>query len=369
MREATAVTRRYADEQEWYADALAQGWTDGLPVLPPTAAAVAAGVEALGRDPDEVIAVLPPNRGQATVEQVVVNAVMAGCTPAMLPVVVAAVDALTDPAFELAAVQVTTNAAAPLVIVSGPVVDALGFNAAEGSFAGGARANAAVGRAVRLVMRNIGGAVPGTTCKVTHGHPGWYSYCVAERQDTSPWTSFHVDRGFAAEASCVTVFSCQPPFPLYVPGSAERVLRVVGASLPTPGVNMYFGGGQLLLVFAPRVARALAAAGYTRSDVAREVWQRARYRLGDLRRDGIFEDEGHTYYWGARHPAPDLGDLADATALPMVDSPDDVHVLVSGGDGQFWVAFCAGWGEFGGLAVTREIAMPGIPDISSTGGG
>jgi hypothetical protein len=348
-------TARYADVHQWYEDALAHGWTDGLPVIPPTTAAVAAGVAALGRDPDEVLGVVPPMRGLATVEQVVVNAVMAGCTPAMLPVVVAALDAMLDPAFELAAVQVTTNAGAPLVIVSGPVVDTLGFQAAEGCFAGGSRANAAVGRAVRLILRNIGGSVPGDTCKVTHGHPGWYSYCVAERADGNPWSPIHAARGFRADANCVTVFFCQAPFPLYVPGSPDRVLRVIGASMATPGVNMYFGGGQVLLVFAPRVAQGLAAAGLSRRDVAERVWQEARYPLGALRARGIFDVEGHTFYWGARNPAPDLSGCDDDTLLPMVDSPEDIHILVSGGDGQFWVGFCPGWGEFGGLAITREI--------------
>ncbi|MPZ24866.1 MAG: hypothetical protein GEV12_00050 [Micromonosporaceae bacterium] len=348
-------TARYTDVDTWYAEAVANGWTDGLPVNPPTTAAVAAGVRALARDGAEVLGVVPPRRGLATVEQVVVNSVMAGCPPEALPVVVAALDAVLDPVFELAAVQLTTNACAPLVVVSGPAVAELGFNPAEGAFAGGSRATATVGRALRLILRNIGGSVPGDTCKVTHGHPGWFSFCVAERADASPWPPFHTARGFPESASCATVFACQAPFPLYVPGSPNRVLRVLGTSMATPGVNMFFGGGQVLLVFAPRVARSLAAAGLNRAAVAARVWQEAHYSLGALRAGQIFETEGHTFYWGARHPAPDLTALDDDATLPMVDSPGDIHILVSGGDGQFWVGFCPGWGEFGGLAVTREI--------------
>lgn len=346
---------KFADMEEWYRETIDRRWTDGLPLMPPTRSAVKAAVEGSGFDGDHVVGILPPRRGIATIEQIAINSVMAGCTPQTMPIVVAAIEALLDPAFELSATQVTTNAAAPLVIVSGEIAQRLGFNDREACFAGESRSSASVGRAIRLVLRNVGGSIPGDTNKATHAHPGWFSYCIAERPGPDSWPPFHVRRGFDAESNCVTVFSCQAPFPLYVPGDADRIMRVVGNSMATPGVNMYFGGGQVLLVLAPRVADVLASAGMSPDDVARRAWETSHYRLGDLRRDQIFGSEGHTFYWGSRESAPDLSKLSDETKLPMVDSPDDIHVLVSGGDGQYWVGFCAGWGEFGGLASTRGI--------------
>jgi hypothetical protein len=311
-------------------------------------------IDFVGRPADAVLGAIPPMGGVATVEQVAINCAMAGCPKEVVPLVLSAIEALLDPAFDLSPAQVTTNGCAPLVIVSGPIVDQLGFNTKEGGFAGISIANASVGRAVRLVLRNIGGSVPGETSAVVHGHPGWSSYCVAEAVD-SPWTPLHVARGFAASDSCVTVFFCQAPFALYTPGSAERVLRVISATLPTPGINMYFGAGEFLLVFSPKVAQEIASRGMTRADVQQWVWDHARYEVGRLRAEGIFEREPHTFYWGARKEAPNVEKMADSERLPMVDSPEKIHVMVNGGSGQWWVAFCAGWGEFGGQAVTRRV--------------
>lgn len=347
------------DYWEWYERACEKGWTEGLPVCPPTLDRVEEALAFLKRAPDDVVGIIPPKNGLATMEQVVINCLMAGCSPQMIPALLAALDAVLDPAFELAAVQITTNACAPLIIVGGPISRTLAFNGRHGSFAGGSRANTAVGRALRLILRNIGGAVPGVISNVSQGHPGWYSFCVVENEDESPWGPLHVDRGFGTEASCVTVFCCQPPFPLYVPGTAERILRVIAASLPTPGVNMFFGAGQLLLAFSPKPALELARAGYTKADVRRWIWEHARFELGQLRRAGVFGDEPHTVYWGARRSAPNVSQMSDDTLLPMVDSPDDILVIVTGASGQWWVSFCPGWGEFGGLAVTRPVYWPG----------
>jgi hypothetical protein len=350
-------TKDVTDDATWYEVALAEGWTDGLPVCMPTEAAVDAVLERLGRDPAEVVAVLPPSQGKATVEQIVVNSIMAGADAGLIPLVIAAVEAVTDPVFQLPAAAITTNGAAPLVVVAGPAVRQLGFNDAEASFGGQSRATAALGRALRLVLRNVGGAVPGRMSMVTHASPAWYSYCVAENVPDSPWGWRHEDLGYAPDATTVTVFGCQAPSALYLPGSAERVLAVTGASMATPGVNAYFAGGEVLVALSPRVAHTLAAAGHTRRSVSEKLWETSQYRVGDLRSRGFLGEEQHTLYWGARVDAPRLCDMADDRWLPMVDSADDIHVIVTGGVGQFWAAFCAGWGEFGGLAVTREVAL------------
>jgi hypothetical protein len=153
----------------------------------------------------------------------------------------------------------------------------------------------------------------------------------------------------------VTVFACQAPFPLYVPGSADRILRVIATTLPTPGINAYFAGGEILVVLGPTPAGELARAGLDQAAVRQRIWEEARFELGALRRSGVFESERNTFYWGIRAQSPALDALADDTLLPLVDGPEDFHVLVSGAAGQWWAAFCAGWGEFGGRAVTVEV--------------
>ena len=156
-----------------------EGWTDGLAVIPATAAPVQRIIDYLGMEADRVIGIVPPRRGIATVEKIAVNCVMAGCLPEYVPIVIAALQAMLEPEFNLEGVQTTTNPCAPLVIVSGPAVRKLGFNTKDCALGHGSRANASIGRAVRLILWNIGGGYPGSPCRTTHGHPGYYSYCIA----------------------------------------------------------------------------------------------------------------------------------------------------------------------------------------------
>ncbi len=352
--------REFADYWDWFELACERGWTDGLPVAPPTEERVLAILRYLNRDPGEVVGVIPPRAGVATVEQVAVQCAMAGCAPEHVPVVVAAVDAMLDPVFNLHGVQCTTNPCAPLVIVSGPVVGALGFNSKEGCFGGGSRANTAVGRAIRLILWNIEGGIPGRTDMATLGMPGKYAFCVAENHEGSPWPPIHTDYGLAAGASAVTVFACGSPDPVFAPGDAERILRVLATTLPTTGVNMFHAAGQYLVTFSAKVARELARAGYTKDAVRRWLHEHARYHLGWLRRSGVLaEGEAHTYYWGhGEEHVPDLHALPDDTVLPMVRRVEDIHILVAGGDSQWWIGFSPGWGNYGGDAVTRPIRFP-----------
>lgn len=354
-------TQELSDFWEWYDLACQKGWTDGLVVAPPTADRVQGMVDYLGRDPQEVVGVVPPRDGIATIEQIAVNSAMAGCGPEHVPVVIAALEAMLEPEFNLHGVQCTTNACAPLVIVNGPIVKALGFNAREGAFGGGARANACVGRAVRLILWNLGGGLPGETDMSSQGQPAKYLFCVAENEEDSPWEPLHVERGYPREQSTVTVFACQSPDPLFVPGTAERILRVIASTLPTTGINMFHAAGQFLLSFGAKPAQELARAGHSKADVKRWVWERARYHLGWLRRSGVLvEGEAHTYYWGhGEEGVPDLHALPDETWLPMVRGPEMIHVAVIGGASQWWMGMSAGWGNYGGYAVTKPIRFPG----------
>lgn len=360
MATLTSPIREVADFWEWFDLAVKNGWTDGLVVAPPTERQVGRILDYLRRDPGELIGVIGPRDGLATVEQIAINCAMAGCEPEHVPVVIAAVEAMLEPEFNLHGVQATTNPCAPLVIVNGPVVAELGFNARDGAFGGGSRANACVGRAVRLILWNIGGGVPGETDMSSLGQPSKYLFCVAENAEQSPWEPLHVERGFLPTQNVVTVFACQAPDPLFVPGSAQRILNVIATSLPTPGVNMFHAAGQFLLAFGLKPAQELARAGYGKTELKRWIWEHARYEAGALKRSGILtEGEAHMCYWGhGEGDAPDVSRLPDDARLPMVRGPEMIHVAVIGSDSQWWMSMSAGWGNYGGYAVSKPIQFP-----------
>jgi hypothetical protein len=356
----TSPVQEVSDFWEWYELAVKNRWTDGLPVAPPTERQVTRIIGHLGRDPGEVLGVVGPRDGLATIEQVAVNCAMAGCEPEHVPVVIAALEAMLEPEFNLHGVQSTTNPCAPLVIVNGPIVSELGFSGRDGAFGGGSRANACVGRAVRLILWNIGGGIPGETDMSSLGQPAKFLFCAAENEAESPWEPLHVERGVPRGQSAVTVFACQSPDPLFVPGTADRILRVIATTLPTTGVNMFHAAGQFLLSFGVKPAQELARGGFSKLDVKRWVWEHARYEVGELRRSGVLvPGEAHMSYWGhAEEGVPDLARLPDNARLPMVRAPEMIHVAVIGSASQWWMGMSAGWGNYGGYAVTRAIHSP-----------
>src|SRR2546423_8773871 len=198
LNETALRVPRGTDLVEWYFE---QGWTDGLPVVPPTEETVAAMIAALGGEPELVECKIPPRHGSLSREVLAINLVMAGCRPEYAPVVRAALLALAQPAFDLNGVQATTHMAAPLLVVNGPIAGAIGMNPGANAFGAGNRANATIGRAIRLALLNVGGAWPGDLDKATLGHPGKYSYAVAENEADNPWAPDHVQNGLAAEGS------------------------------------------------------------------------------------------------------------------------------------------------------------------------
>src|SRR4029453_11298925 len=176
-----------------------RGWTDGLPIVPPTERRVHEFLKQTPRDPREIVGVLPPRQGEATIEKIAVNAVMAGCRPEYFPVVVAAIEALADPLFNLDSVQATTHPVAPLVVVNGPIARELGINGGYNAYGQGFHANLTIGRAIRLLLMNVGGGLPGTGDRATQGSPAKIAYCVAENEEASPWEPLHVEHGFPRE--------------------------------------------------------------------------------------------------------------------------------------------------------------------------
>ena len=338
------------DAMEYY---FAQGLTDGLPIVPPTEARVRAMLDATPRPADDVVALVPPNFGAATVEKVAVNAVMAGCLPDYLPVVIAGVQAMCDERANLHGVQGTTHTATPLFIVNGPVRGRLDVNCAAGVFGSGWRANATIGRALRLIMLNLGGARPGEIDKSTMGHPGKYTYCIGEYEEENPWEPLNVEHGFAAAQSTVSVYCCDAPQCVSNHGSrsAAGILDTIGASMAVGWSDKTYLAGNHLIVLGPEHARSLARDGLSKADVKRYLFEHVRRPLRELL-PGPDGSEGLN-----RDRLPDWLDATDdATPVPKVASADDIILVVAGGTaGRFSVHMC-GWG--GGAGLSRLVTVP-----------
>ncbi|WP_432842610.1 hypothetical protein [Dactylosporangium sp. CA-092794] len=320
-----------------------RGWGDGLPLVPPTEQRVEAMLMHAAGDPDEVLAVLHPRSGAVTRRAVAVNAVLAGCPAEVFPVVLSAVRALARPEVNLRGVNATTHPVAPLVIVHGEIVRTAGFNAGTGAFGPGNRANATVGRAVRLAMLHIAGARPGSGDAATHGSPAKYAYCVAENADESPWGPYPASIGVDA-ASAVTVFCGEPPHNMHdteAAGDPRLILDKQASVMATLGSNNApISQGEFFLGVGPEHARTFADAGLERSDIASYLYERARIPAREFRRH--FEELA----W-----APWMKLCADDHPMPMTGHPDNIRVFVVGGPGKHSVIIPS-WG------MTRSATVP-----------
>ena len=245
------------------------GWTDGLPVVPPTPERVERMLGRTDRDPDELIAAVPPKWGRATVEKVAINAVMAGCKPAYLPLILTAVEAMTSEQFNLHGVQVTTSHVGPMLIVNGPIRKQLEINDGFNLFGQGWRANATIGRALRLVCTNIGGGLPGELDRAAFGHAGKYTCCIAEKEEESPWEALHVGRGFQADDSTITVFAGAAPQAINDHGNntAEGILSTIAQNIDAAGNT----GGETVLVIGVEHAKTISEDGLSKADVRQYI--------------------------------------------------------------------------------------------------
>ena len=304
---------------------LDQGWTDGLPIVPPTESAVGEFLRWTDRDPQEVIGVLPPRQGEATVERIAANAVMAGCRPEYLPVVLATVEALADPLFNLDSIQATTHPVAPLIVVNGPIARELSINAGYNAFGQGFRANLTIGRAVRLVLMNVGGGLPGSGDRASQGTPAKIGYCVAENEAESPWEPFHVEAGLDRDVSTVTVFGCEGPHNIQDHYSATGlgILRVIAGSMGQAGSNNLLSCGWPLLSLGPEHAATIARDGFSKQAVKEFLFEHARYPLALL-------GEDYRRYLLERDRVTDTPDAM----VPIVRAAEDICVIVVGGAGK-----------------------------------
>ncbi len=307
-----------------------RGWTDGLPIIPPTEDLVLQMLEASPIAGGTVLGDMPPLNGTVTVEKVAINTVMAGCTPDYFPVVLAAIKAVLQPQFNVGSITTTTGGAAPVVIVSGAIAGRLGIHGGTAVLGSGHRANATIGRALRLTMRNMGGATAETMEKSCHGWPGKYTMCFAERQESNPWEPLHVDLGFPPEASTVTVSAVRGIHTL-VEATQETGLgnlETIVSSMTAGGVSGYYyqaRGASPVVVLGPEHAAEIAGAGFSRKDVKQYLFQHARIRLS------VLKDRG---YWGARSWPDEWESKGDDFMVPLVDDPEKLVLVVAGGDGR-----------------------------------
>lgn len=308
-----------------------QGWTDGLPVVPPTEAKVRAMLEAAGLDPKHQVSYVEHRAVSITAEKVAINAVMAGCKPGYMPVVVAAVAAIGDPRWSYHGPGTSTGGAAVLMIVNGPVRRELDIHGGDNLFGPGWRANLTIGRAVRLVMRNVCGSRPGTLDRGTLGHPGKLSYVIGENEEESPWTPLHVERGFRPEQSTVTIVAAEGPHQFYnqLSNTAEGVLTTLADSMRISGNVM--GQPTYVLVLAGEHVRTIAQSGWSKKEIRQFVWEHTRNSHAHLKRTQRMS--------GAIVP----GD--EEKMRPLVETPDDILVVAAGGRAGAFSAFIPGWGS------------------------
>jgi hypothetical protein len=309
-----------------YEYAYDQGWTDGLPIIPATPDAVQRFIVASGRPADEVMGIIPPRKGKATVEVIAVNAVMAGCRAEYMPVLLAALEALTDKGFPLEFMQVTTNPMTPFLLVNGPIRQTLDINSGTGCLGPGWRANATIGRALRLVLQNVGGALPGVYSKSSFASPLRYSYICGENEEENPWSPFHVDCGFNRHDSTVTVFKASNY--CNISGGegvgSEEILRQIASNMPP----MYGGGDGALLLLGVNHARSLYESGLTKRDLQEKLWELAR----------LPEDHYAADFVAMERTAGRGGD----GMLWRTAGPERICVVVAGGPGPQDVYIAAG---------------------------
>ena len=321
-----------------------RGWGDGLPLMPPTDAAVREMLTGTDLPPEHLVAEIEPRHGKATVERIAVNAVMAGALPAHLPILIACAEALADPRAHLGAYGTSTGSWMPFWIINGPVRHDIRVNFSSGAMSPGDIANAAIGRAMGLVIKNIGGVRKAIEDMGVYGNPGKYSCVIGENEEASPWAPLHVEEGLAADESAVTLFFPNCYSQIWQYGSDDKgILGTLIYNLP-PGRS-----GLTCLLMTPTQAKTLAQNGWTKPMIRKYVYEFGRV---PAYRHPSFHDGGG---WTKRSPETIPPHAMDSATI--VPSPEHIRVLVAGGPGAFMGLACGG-GLPGGQFVTKKIRLP-----------
>ena len=349
-REASRLT--LAEDEDAYEYCMSAGFSPFLPVVPPTAERVDAFLEVIPHPPDRVVGLVPPCFGPATIEKITANAVMAGCKPEYMEVLIPVIRGACDERFNLHGVQATTHVATPLIILSGPAAKRLGFASGAGVFGNVARANSSVGRALQLIMANLGGALPGEIDMSGLGSPGRFSYCVAENHEESPWEPLHVELGFGQDESTVTLFAAGGLREVseHTARTGAGVLRTVAATLSMIRSWRLCGRVEGLVVVCPEHAVTLNSDGFSKSDV----------------RDFLFEHTGVPLR-AFDHEGTEGTQLRDSYEEVLIDGephyrkfkdPSQIRIIVAGGTAGKFSAVLGSWqrGSGGSQTVTYPVS-------------
>lgn len=318
------------------------GWTDGLPIVPPTESAVLRFLDAVQLAPDAVVGIEPVRRRRITAEKVAIAAVMAGCLPEYMPVVVAAVRAMCEPEFGLHGSTASTGGSAPFIVVNGPVRTALGMNATHNVLGNCSRANATIGRSIRLMLINVLGGIPGQLDRSTLGHPGKFTLCVAEDEEDSPWPGLAQERGMPAGISAVTVMSVESPHQIMNEWTHEprEILDTYSAAIRANMLTYSIWEGNYAIVIPKQHRQTFVAAGWGKREIREYVYESAHVKRAEWRTVGKaavagLKDEGRTYR--------------------ALRSPDDLLVVAAGGPAGAFGAILPPWYGKKSLAVTKAI--------------
>ena len=323
-----------------------RGWTDGLPVVPPTPERVMRMLGGTNREASEVIGEVPPDRVPCTIEKLAINAVMAGCKPEYFPLVIAAVEAALDDVFCMHGLLCTTYFSSPVVIVNGPTATRINMNSGVNALGQGNRANATIGRALQLIIRNVGGGIPGGIDRAVMGNPGKYTYCFAEDESDSGWPSLAMDRGFARDDSVVSLFAGEGLQGIVDQQSRtpESLAGSFAASLRTVAHYKYFGVCDAILVVSPEHRRVIREAGWSKADLREALAERLRVPAETVLRgiDGVAEGTPESLR-GKQLSKFRKGGL---------------HIVSLGGTAGMFSAIIGGWvaaGERGSQMVSQRI--------------
>ena len=326
------------------------GWTDGLPVVPPTEQRVKEFIERSGRPSDEVGGELPERRREIPVDKVAATAVMAGCLPEYMPVVLAATEAMLEPIFNLVGPSSSMGGSAILSIVNGPIAKELNINSRNNLFGPGNRANATIGRAVRLILMNACAAIPGVFDRSVIGHPGKYIYCFAEADTETHWTPLHVERGFSPAESTVTVFAGESPRQIRAVGHPEPIMMAIADVASSLGSNMSTSGsvgdtgigvrqGQIVVTIA---GNSNLLKDWTKSQIKEYLFNRTQRSVADLKAAMVLKG--------------DLEPSDGQIMIPLIPEPDDILLIFAGGEESNMSSVIPSWGpKVGSTAVTKLI--------------
>lgn len=323
-----------------------RGWSDGLPVVPPTVVRVIRMLKATNRAPDEVIGNIPPNNLPCTIEKVAINAVLAGCKPEYLPVVLASVEAALQDKFCMHGLLCTTYFSGPVMIVNGPVIKKIGMNSGVNALGQGNRANASIGRALQLLIRNVGGGVPGGIDRAVMGNPGKYTYCFAEDESDEDWTNLAQDRGYERTDSVINLFAGEGLQAIVDQQSRapESLTKNIANSLRSVVNTKMYGAADAILVVSPEHRRVFRQAGWTKQDLREALYDNLMIAGSEVIRGADDIAEGMP------------GKFKDKLLNKFRD--DGLHIVTTGGSAGMFSAIISGWvasGEKGSQLVSQKI--------------